>query len=249
MASVLFDIPLAFRHFRRNPGFTLIAVSALALGIGANTAIFSVVDAVLLSPLPYRDPAELALLWEVFPESNFEFVPSNEINLPQWERDYRAFSSISGFKLTEKSITRPGRPRRVVAWAVGPNLFDTLGVGVQLGRGFVLEDGQPGAARVAVSSHELWKSPRSAHRRLRTINGLENLNQQIRRQTRVVGIFPNPASALRWISAVLSEIHEEWLTGRQYLNLAHWEARGGSSPRPKLQKKTCIAFEVRWSIS
>ncbi len=65
--------------------------------------------------------------------------------------------------------------------------------------------------------------PRSAHRRLRTINGLENLNKQIRRRTRVVGIFPNPASALRLISAVLSEIHEEWLTGRQYLNLAHWK--------------------------
>jgi transposase-like protein len=61
--------------------------------------------------------------------------------------------------------------------------------------------------------------PRSAHRRLRTINGLENLNKQIRRRTRVVGIFPNKASAIRLISAVLAEIHEEWLTGRQYLNL------------------------------
>ncbi len=69
----------------------------------------------------------------------------------------------------------------------------------------------------------VYAFPRSAHRRLRTINGLENLNKQIRRRTRVVGIFPHSTSALRLISAVLSELHEEWLTGRQYLSLADWK--------------------------
>ena len=65
--------------------------------------------------------------------------------------------------------------------------------------------------------------PRSWWRRIRTINGLERLNREIRRRTRVVGIFPNEASAMRLISAVIAEIHEEWLTGRQYLNLAGWK--------------------------
>ena len=65
--------------------------------------------------------------------------------------------------------------------------------------------------------------PRSWWKRIRTINGLERLNREIRRRTRVVGIFPHEASALRLISAVLAEIHEEWLTGRQYLNLAGWK--------------------------
>ena len=70
--------------------------------------------------------------------------------------------------------------------------------------------------------------PRSWWRRIRTINGLERLHREIRRRTRVVGIFPHEASALRLISAVLAEIHEEWLTGRQYLNLAGWEKTSGA---------------------
>lgn len=82
----------------------------------------------------------------------------------------------------------------------------------------------------------VYSFPRSAHKRLRTINGLENLNRQIRRRTRVVGIFPNPASAIRLISAVLSEIHEEWLTGRKYLNLAHWQQTENQVPNRNYRK-------------
>ena len=77
----------------------------------------------------------------------------------------------------------------------------------------------------------------SAHKRLRTINGLENLNKQIRRRTQVVGIFPNPASAQRLITAVLSEIHEEWLTGRQYLNLANRNELENQNPE-RIYRKT-----------
>ena len=72
--------------------------------------------------------------------------------------------------------------------------------------------------------------PRSWWKRIRTINGLERLNREIRRRTRVVGIFPHEASALRLISAVLAEIHEEWLTGRQYLNLAGWKNKWSILP-------------------
>ncbi len=82
----------------------------------------------------------------------------------------------------------------------------------------------------------VYSFPRSAHQRLRTINGLENLNKQIRRRTRVVGIFPNPASALRLISAVLSEIHEEWLTGKMYLNLARWQQEENRVPSQNYRK-------------
>ena len=90
----------------------------------------------------------------------------------------------------------------------------------------------------------LERMPRSWWRRIRTINGLERLNREIRRRTRVVGIFPHKASALRLISAVLAEIHEEWLTGRQYLNLAGWKKTSGAilpyRPSRKLQKNSCL---------
>ena len=88
--------------------------------------------------------------------------------------------------------------------------------------------------------------PRSWWRRIRTINGLERLHREIRRRTRVVGIFPHEASALRLISAVLAEIHEEWLTGRQYLNLAGWKKTSGEilpyRPYRKLQKNGCLTL-------
>lgn len=82
----------------------------------------------------------------------------------------------------------------------------------------------------------VYDFPRSAHRRIRTVNGLENLNKQIRRRTRVVGIFPNPASALRLISAVLVEIHDDWITGRQYLNLDHWSNQESSTQKRNYRK-------------
>ena len=86
--------------------------------------------------------------------------------------------------------------------------------------------------------------PRSWWKRIRTINGLERLNREIQRRTRVVGIFPYEASAMRLISAVLAKIHEEWLTGRQYLNLARLEKTSGAilpyRPSRKLQKNSCL---------
>ncbi len=87
-----------------------------------------------------------------------------------------------------------------------------------------------------VEGFTVYRFPRSAHRRIRTINCVENLNREIRRRTRVVGIFPNEASAMRLISAVLEEIHEEWLTGRQYLNLAHWKEMENPVPERNYRK-------------
>ena len=75
----------------------------------------------------------------------------------------------------------------------------------------------------------IFEFPRNAYRRLRTINQVENLNKQIRRRTQVVGIFPNKESALRLITAVLMEVHEDWITGRQYLNLAGWKEQENRS--------------------
>jgi len=77
----------------------------------------------------------------------------------------------------------------------------------------------------------VYRFPRSCHKKVRTVNGVENLNKQIRRRTRVVGIFPNPASAIRLISAVLVEIHDEWVTDQQYLNLSEWRQQETSSPK------------------
>ncbi len=157
MDSLLQGLRIALRRFWSQPIFGCTAVLTLALGIGANTAIFSVFNAVLLRPLPYADPDRLALLWEVFPDSAFAQIPSGEINLPVWQEPLDSIRSLASFKWSYRSITEPGEPRRVTSWSVSWNLFATLGLPPMLGRNFQIEDGQLGAAAVVILSHGIWE--------------------------------------------------------------------------------------------
>ena len=126
MSDWVSAITYAFRTLRRQPTFVLVALLTLALGIGANTAIFSVIKTVVLNPLPYDAPERIAVLWEVSPEGNQDrvSVPTFE----DWKKDVRAFESIAAYRHVDFSFAGTGDPRNVPGVRTTPELFKVLKV-------------------------------------------------------------------------------------------------------------------------
>ena len=139
------DVRIGLRGFRRSPAFTIASALTLALGIGVNTAIFSVVDAVLLRPLPYRDPERLVHTWG---STQAEVLRLGELA--------RSFESLGGYRAQSASLSGDGEPERVDGAAATAGLFTTLGVAPVLGRAFTPAENEQRAPAVAVISHELW---------------------------------------------------------------------------------------------
>ena len=158
MESLLKDLRYSIRMLRKNPGFTAVAVIALALGIGANSAIFSVVNAVLLRPLPFKDPKGLVRIWGKYDKQG---IPKNWISQPElvdiWDQS-EAFESIAAYRTGGANLTATGDPVRVNSASVNASLFSILGVEARLGRVLLDEDDQPGPNRVVVISDSLWRS-------------------------------------------------------------------------------------------
>jgi putative ABC transport system permease protein len=144
----------ACRTLRRQPTFALIAVLTLALGIGANTAIFSVTKTVVLNPLPYDEPERIAVLWEVNPQGNQDrvSVPTFE----DWRDEVRAFESVAAYRHVDLSFADSGEPRNVPAVRATPSLFSVLKATAQHGRTFTADESVVGANRVVVVSHGFW---------------------------------------------------------------------------------------------
>src|SRR5262245_29589063 len=140
------DLRYGLTMLRRNLGFTFVAVLTLALGIGATTAIFSVVNAVLLRPLPYRDPDRLAL---VFNARGQDFL--------RWRDQSKAFESMAVFEFGTADFTGSGEPERLAVATVSAELFATLGVAPALGRAFTTEEDREGGEPVVVLSDSLWR--------------------------------------------------------------------------------------------
>jgi hypothetical protein len=126
MTILFHDIRYALRRLRATPGFTSIAVITLALGIGANTAIFTVIDAVLLRPLPYRDPAQLVLLSEHTPR--FPILSVSYQNLVDWREQSQSFTAVSAVRNLGTTLTGSGEPERLAGQMLNANIFDLLGV-------------------------------------------------------------------------------------------------------------------------
>ena len=152
------DLRLGIRMLGKNSGFTLVAVITLALGIGANTAVFSLVNAVLIRRLPYRDPEQLVLLTETLPQ-----LGANEVGVAAGEYlDYRdqnrCFSQTAAYETAGFNLTGDGIPLRVQAARVSASAFSLLGVNAQLGRTFTDEEDRDGAPGVAVISDSLWRN-------------------------------------------------------------------------------------------
>jgi putative ABC transport system permease protein len=151
------DIKYAFRTLAKNPGFTAVAVLTLALGIGANSAMFSVVNAVILRPLPYHDPDRLAMLWTSDPQRDIREEGTSFPTFQDWRAQSRAFADLAicsrGNPVT---LTGGSDPERIMGEAVSANLFPLLGVAPILGRPFSDEE-EARRERLVVLSHALWQ--------------------------------------------------------------------------------------------
>jgi predicted permease len=179
------DLRYAVRMLRKNPGFAAVAVITLALGIGANTAIFSVVNSVLLRPLPFRQPTQLVRIYSEFPTMQLKKFWLSPPELNDIQKDARSWESIGGWVTTGQNVGTNNEPLRVTAAAVTKGLIDTLGVQPELGRNFTAEEDINGGPSVALISHGLWQ---------RAFGGQSDIiGKQIQvnaQPTAVIGVLP-----------------------------------------------------------
>jgi predicted permease len=145
----------ALRRLKNNPGFTIVAVLTLALGIGANSAMFSIVNAVLLRPLPYRDPQRLVLLSEHWPQ--FPRFSLSYLNYRDWRDQSHSFEAVAAVRNNVMTMTGISEAERLPTQNVTANLIDMLGVKPELGRAFSEAEDKPGGPPVALISHGLWQ--------------------------------------------------------------------------------------------
>jgi predicted permease len=150
------DLHYGLRTLLKNPGFTIIAVIALALGIGANSAIFSVVNAVLLRPLPFKNPEQLVMVWENAAHLGFPKNTPSPPNFLDWQRQNTVFTGMAAMSERTFNLTGLGEPERLDGRRVSANLFDLLGVPALFGRTFVPADDRPGT-HVVLLSYSLWQ--------------------------------------------------------------------------------------------
>lgn len=184
MANLWNDLRYGARLLRHSPGFTAVAVGALALGIGANTAIFSTVDAVLLRPLPFADPDRLVMVWEDASIASFPRNTPAPANFYDWKTRNHVFTDMAATRGATANLTADGPPEMVLGRAVTFNFFDVLGVRPVVGRTFTEEEDRDGA-RVIVIGYDLWR------RRYGGDTGLVNREILVNGATySVIGVMP-----------------------------------------------------------
>jgi putative ABC transport system permease protein len=214
METLLQDIRFGFRMLRKSPGFTTVAVLTLAVGIGANTAIFSVINAVLLRPLAYRDPQQLVMVWSENPQRAWTTNPVYPQDYVAWREQSHAFSQMAAYQRHSYNLVSGHEPVEVTGMQVTGDLFPLLGIRPERGRGLTTGDNLPGAARVVVLSQGLWQERHGADPLI--------LGKQIvlnRENYEVVGVMPAgfefpPASnglmkAALWVPLVLDAAGRE----------------------------------------
>jgi putative ABC transport system permease protein len=183
---MLRDLRYGVRMLLKNPGFTAIAVLTLALGIGANTAIFSVVNAVLIKPLAYGEPDRIVMMWldASVIGLNYPLGPV-PIDIGEWRREAGTFDQIAVIRTRNADLSEDGDPERAAGVDVTANFFAVIGVRPQLGREFSVDEEQPGQDRVAIISHDLWQRRFGGEANI--IGRLITVNRERRA---VVGVMP-----------------------------------------------------------
>jgi putative ABC transport system permease protein len=170
MTTLAQDLKYALRVLRKSPGFTAAAILVLALGIGANTAIFSVVNAVLLRPLPFQDSNRLVQVWHVPPAKNFPGMTTFSVsaaNYIDWQQQNHAFEHMAIYSFSSFNFTTTGdQPEAIQGAGVSPDFFSTLRSQPILGRTFAPEEDQPGHGHVIILSHAIWKSHFAANQNI-----------------------------------------------------------------------------------
>ncbi|HKQ91433.1 MAG TPA: ABC transporter permease, partial [Blastocatellia bacterium] len=155
MQTLLHDLRYGLRMLAKKPGFTVVAVFTLALGIGANSAIFSVVNGVLLRPMQLEDPDRLIKIWEKLPAGGQGTASAP--NLKDWREQNTVFNGIAAYQFSSLNLRGQESPERLSGATVSPNFFDVVGVRPQLGRAFQTGEDEAGRNRVALLSHRLWQ--------------------------------------------------------------------------------------------
>jgi len=200
---LLQDIRFSVRTLRKSPGFTVFAVLALALGLGANAAIFSAVDAVLLRSLPFRNADRLVELWEDASHFGFPLAPLAPANSVDWKQRNHVFEDLAALMGDLYALTGAGTPEQIEGSPVTANLFPLLGVSPILGRNFSAEEGRPGGPRVVLLAYGLWQrrfggDPSIVGREIR-------LNNE---KYTVIGVMPRgvmfPEKSQIWVPLALS---------------------------------------------
>ncbi|HKO13687.1 MAG TPA: ABC transporter permease, partial [Acidobacteriaceae bacterium] len=154
------NIKFALRQLWKSPGFTIVAVLIFALGIGANTAIFSVVNGVLLEPLPFRNPDRLVQLWHTPPQSSFPGINRFAIsaaNFLDWQKQNHVFEEMTLYTFRGFDLSGTGKPESLRSGAVTSSFFSVLGVQPLYGRVFTSDEDQPGRNHVAILTYRIWK--------------------------------------------------------------------------------------------
>jgi predicted permease len=211
------DVRYAARMLRKSPGFTAVAVLTLALGIGANTAIFSVVYAVLLRPLPYANPGQLVLVFQSKPQDQVPFTGLSYVNFAECRAQSRAFAEMAANQAHELTLTGVGQPSHLSTMVVTPEIFSLLQAQPLLGRTFLPEDGKRGAAAVVILSENLWRSQFGADPNL--VGRSISLDKRL---FTVVGIMPASFQSL------LLTAHEDiWIPLAQDPLFGPWMSRFG----------------------
>jgi putative ABC transport system permease protein len=197
MKTIWQDMRYGIRQLRKSPGFTTAIVLTLALGIGANTSIFSVINAVLFRPLPFIEPDRLVLVWQTDQSEGNQCQKSSYPNVRDWRHDNQVFEDMAVFHASSRIFTDAQGTRRIPGGIVSSSFFSVLGVKPQLGRIFRAEEDRPGSAHVAILSYELWQ--RQFGSDTEVINSAIQLD---RRSYTVVGVLP---PAFRFPGEVLGQ--------------------------------------------
>ena len=185
MGSIGQDVRYAWRLLVRNPGLTLVAVLALALGIGSLTVTFSITNAYLLRPLPFADPDRLVHVWSTNQKQGWDTLRVSVPDFLDWRAGTRSFEDLAAFNYTGEDLTGGDRPEKLQTGRVSANVFDVLGVRPILGRGFRAGEDAPGRGNVAVLSYRFWQTRYDGDP-----NVLGRTIELNRRAYEIVGVMP-----------------------------------------------------------
>ena len=240
MTTLLQDLRYGARMLWSRPGFTLVTVLTLALGIGANTAIFSLVNAVLLKPLPFADPERLVMVWEDASSIGFPRNTPAPANYVDWKTQTHSFEDMAAVQTVSYNLTGAGEPQKLNGQAVTANLFRLLGVSPALGRSFTADEENPGNNRVVILGHALWRDSFGGER---SVVGKEiQLNGE---KYTVAGVMPQGFQLLDpyvnvWVP--LAQAPEDWANrGGHYLQVVARMKPGVTVEQADADVKTVMA--------
>src|SRR5579863_2751696 len=157
MGTLLADVRFALRMLVKNPGFAAVAVLTLALGIGATTAIFSVVNAVILRPLPYPESSRIVTIWETEPSGPGNLYPDTGPDFVDWKAQNQVFDIMGASFISSAALTGTSEPLQIQGFEVSPETLDVLGARPVLGRNFMDAETQSGHDNVVILSYGLWQ--------------------------------------------------------------------------------------------